>query len=129
LSDAHSAEELPYAVARRLGIPLLHAARDASSRLAYALARRGAMLIVLDNFEQLPEAAAALVERWVRSAPQAMFLVTSQRRLGLADEQVIEIGALPAPAESARTPDEVLASPAAELFVVRARAVRADYQL
>lgn len=130
LSDARSADELSVAVAASLGVPLLsHAAGDGAGRLGYALARRGPLLLVLDNFEQLPAEAAEIVARWVRAAPQAMMLVTSQRRLGLEDEHVLSIEPLEPPSGDVADPELALGSPAVELFVARARSVRADYRL
>lgn len=130
LTEAETADELAGVVAARLGIPLMSgAASDGGARLGFALERRGPLLLVLDNFEQLAPDAGDLVERWIRAAPQAMVLVTSQRRLGLADEQLLELGPLAAPAEGVVEPEKLEASPAVKLFVARARAVRADYQL
>jgi predicted ATPase len=116
LSLAKSADELVGVVATRLGVPLLsRGGDDAARQVGYALSGRGPMLLVLDNFEQLAQAPAArVVERWVESAPEAMFLVTSQRRLGSEHEHVLLTTPLPEPA-------------AVELFVTRARAARHDF--
>lgn len=128
LTEARSAGGLCAAVAALLSVPLLSGdPDDAVERVGYALERRGPLLLVLDNFEQLEEAARGVVEKWLSDAPQAMFLVTTQRALSLADEQVVEILPLPPPAnEDVATLEQ---SPAVELFVLRARATRADYQL
>jgi predicted ATPase/Tfp pilus assembly protein PilF len=118
LSLAESADDLVGIVAGRLGIPLLSRRGDqAVQQVGYALAGRGPALVVLDNFEQLvPTSSGRVVERWIESAPEAMFLVTSQRRLGIEHEHVLVTGPLPEAA-------------AVELFVSRARAARPDFAL
>jgi hypothetical protein len=54
------------------------------------------MLIVLDNFEQLVEAAPILV-RLYSLAPAVTFLVTSRVVLRIRGERVYEVPPLPAP--------------------------------
>lgn len=68
--DAHGAEGTPVA-ARAVGV---------------ALARRGAMLVVLDDFERAVAAAPATVALWTRLAPRARFLVTSRVPLEIDGE-------------------------------------------
>lgn len=97
-------------------------------RLALALASRR-VLLVLDNFEQLVGAAAELV-RLYAIAPNAAFLVTSRAVLRIRGERVYEVP--PLRVTDAEAPDSVsraASSPAAELFVERARAVKPDFSL
>ncbi|MCW3492396.1 ATP-binding protein [Microbacterium sp. SSM24] len=97
-------------------------------RLALALASRR-VLLVLDNFEQLVDAAAELV-RLYTLAPDASFLVTSRAVLRVRGERVYDVP--PLPTADADAPDSVsraAASPAVELFVERARAVKPDFTL
>ncbi|GAA1424070.1 DUF4062 domain-containing protein [Agrococcus citreus] len=97
-------------------------------RIARALAGRR-VLLVLDNFEQIVEAAPLLV-RLFDVAPSASMLVTSRTVLRIRGERVYEVGALGVPdavfhAAAAR----VLRSPAGALFVDRAQAVKPDFAL
>lgn len=97
-------------------------------RLALALASRR-VLLVLDNFEQLVDAAAELV-RLYALAPQASFLVTSRAVLRVRGERVFDVP--PLAVADAEAPDSVAraaSSPAVELFVERARAVKPDFAL
>ncbi|NLP84409.1 DUF4062 domain-containing protein [Microbacterium sp. CFH 90308] len=91
-------------------------------RIAHALAERK-VLIVLDNFEQIVEAAPALV-RLYNVAPTATFLVTSRIVLRIRGERVYEVPALTTPvghAPASLDPDTRTAAVA--LFVDRAQAI------
>jgi predicted ATPase/DNA-binding SARP family transcriptional activator len=70
-------------------------------------------LLVLDNLEHLPGAAAVLAELLGR-APATRILVTSRRQLGLAAEWLVEVPGLPLPE-------------AAQLFGERARLLRPGF--
>ncbi|WP_175525188.1 DUF4062 domain-containing protein [Microbacterium sp. cf046] len=97
-------------------------------RLSIALAGRR-LLLVLDNFEQLLDAAPILV-RLYTIAPDAAFLVTSRALLRIRGEQVFEVPALRT--HDPASPDSVArarTSPAVELFVDRARAVKPDFEV
>ncbi|HWM15127.1 MAG TPA: DUF4062 domain-containing protein [Microbacterium sp.] len=97
-------------------------------RLAIALEGRR-ILLVLDNFEQLIDAAPVLV-RLYTVAPDASFLVTSRVLLRIRGEQIFDVPTLAT--HDPASPDSVTrarTSPAVELFVDRARAVRADFEL
>lgn len=103
-------------------------------RLPIALAQRR-VLIVLDNFEQLVDAAPVLVGLYA-AAPDATFLVTSRAVLRIRGERVYELGglsmgSLAEPVEARREPtvEEAAASEAVQLFVERARAVQGDFAL
>jgi predicted ATPase len=58
------------------------------------LATLGPLVVVLDNFEQLVGSAATVAE-WSDAAPELVLVVTSRERLGIAGEQVLELGPLP----------------------------------
>ena len=58
-------------------------------------------VVAVDNFESLPREAAGLLARLRASNPTLVFLVTSQRRLGLAEESVLALEPLDVPAEGA----------------------------
>lgn len=97
-------------------------------RIAHALAGRR-VLIVLDNFEQIVDAAPVLVGLYA-AAPFATFLVTSRVVLRIRGEQVYDVGALPTPeGVGAATLDRTLRSSACMLFVDRATAVKPGFAI
>jgi predicted ATPase/DNA-binding winged helix-turn-helix (wHTH) protein len=73
-------------------------------------------LVVLDNCEQVLDAAAALAEALLDNT-EARVLVTSRRLLGVSDEAVHALRPLELP--SGTTTDDLVASPAVTLFVER----------
>jgi non-specific serine/threonine protein kinase len=86
----------------------------------------GRTLLLLDNFEHLVEDGAPLVGALLAGAPALTCLVTSRRRLNLASEREIPVPPLPAPSlTSPLCP--LLDYPSVQLFVDRARAVRAGF--
>jgi predicted ATPase len=105
-------------IARALGVEErtgLSVAAPLRDRLAEAQ-----MLIVLDNMEQLTDAAGELSD--LLSGTDAIrLLVTSRSILDVRGERVFALDPLAVPADGAVTA-------AVELFVDRARAVRPDYQ-
>lgn len=97
-------------------------------RIARALAGRR-VLLVLDNFEQIVEAAPLLV-RLFDVAPTVSLLVTSRTVLRLRGERVFEVDALGVPEAVAHpSVERVRRSPAGALFVDRAQAVKPDFEL
>ena len=97
-------------------------------RISSALAGRR-VLIVLDDFEQIVDAAPVLV-RLHTLAPLASFVVTSRIVLRIRGEQVYEVESLRPPEGTGPTSLERAGrSPAVALFVDRARAVRPEFAL
>ena len=92
-----------------------------------ALAGRRALL-VLDNFEQLVDAAGDLVSALLSRLPLLQVLATSRRALGLDGEHQFAMPELPLP-EAGADPALAADNPAVALFADRARAARADFQL
>jgi predicted ATPase/DNA-binding CsgD family transcriptional regulator len=91
----------PWLVAEEVGRALRLApdrGGDPTDGVIAALQHRH-MLLVLDNFEQVAEAAPFVVALTARCAKLAV-LVTSRRQLGIVGEQVIELGPLEIPAAS-----------------------------
>ena len=83
------------------------------------------LLLVLDNFEHLPE-AAPLVAELLAACPSLTVLVTSRSPLHLRGEQQVPVPPLALPdANHATTPEAALQSEAVQLFVQRAQAVTA----
>lgn len=100
---------------------------DALARCAHALAGRRALL-VLDNAEGLEAAALQWLMQALQRLPGLHLLLTSRRVLGLAGEADHPVPALALPAPG--TPwTELARNPAVRLFVERAAASRADFQL
>jgi predicted ATPase/DNA-binding CsgD family transcriptional regulator len=87
------------------------------------------LLLVLDNFEQVVE-AAPLVAELLSSCPGMTVLVTSRVRLRLAGEREHAVPPLGLAAHDEHTSvDEVARSEAVRLFVVRAQAIAEDFTL
>lgn len=85
------------------------------------------ILLVLDNFEQVLDAAIQVSEL-LRAAPRLKVLVTSREELRLYGEHVLPVPPLPTP--SLDEPQEVgklAMCESVDLFVSRARAVRFDF--
>ena len=89
----------------------------------------GAWLLVLDNLEQVVQAAPDLGELLARCQGLAI-LATSRTALGLRAEREYPVPPLPLPADpGTASVAEVAASPAVALFLDRARAVRPGFAL
>ncbi len=87
------------------------------------------LLLVLDNFEYVLEAAPALGEL-LAAAPRLKLLVTSVAALRIVSEHDFSLPPLELPAPGEHVDEAALAAvPAVELFVNRARAVRDDFTL
>ena len=95
-----------------------------------ALARRGRRdLIVLDNFEQVVSAAPQ-VTSILTELPDATVMVTSRARLRVHAEQVFDVEPLGLPMDpDARSLDEIADAPAVRLFLDRAHAADARFDL
>lgn len=87
-------------------------------------------LLLLDNFEQVVE-AAPIVARLLREAPQIKILVTTRIVLRLSGEQELPVPPLGLPAiDNGPLPaDEALTYEAIALFVERARALQPSFAL
>jgi predicted ATPase/DNA-binding CsgD family transcriptional regulator len=89
------------------------------------------MLLVLDNCEHLEEAAAALVDRLLAACPRLKVITTSRHALQLPDEHLLPVPPLsvPAPDRGARSPEGLLGYDAVRLFVDRATASWASFEV
>ena len=105
-------------VAELLGVQT-DASRGIAGSIAAALAASGPVLLVLDNAERLAGLAAVVVQL-LEACPSLKLLVTSRRRLSIAAEQLLVVPPLAAPSEQ-EADAAVLQTPAAQLFVQRAR--------
>ncbi len=94
-----------------------------------AFLRHKQALLVLDNFEQVVE-AAPLVADLLAACPELRMLATSRVRLRVSGEREYAVPPLGLVEHVAPAPlDEVAESEAARLFVERARTVREDFAL
>lgn len=115
LTEARSPKGVVHAAAVALEVPLGGADFDGLvTQMGYAIAGRGPVLMVLDNFEQVVNHAAETIGRWQSMAPEARFLVTSRESLRLPGEQIFSLSPLSE-------------SEAAVLFELRARAAGASW--
>jgi len=107
---------------------------DRIASLGAMVARRGKLLVVLDNCEQVAGDVALVLGQWLRMAPTVRWLATSREPLRLASEEVMELGPLESPvlrADGAPPPslEEIERADAVALFVDRAKAARPGYVL
>ena len=126
LSSAHSLGTACDAVASALDVvlPEGRASEEAPVRLGRALAARGPLLLVLDNFERIAHLAVETVARWLLEAPELRLLVSSRERLRLRGEGILELGPLSLPADAAFATSE-----AVQLFLLKARAEDDSFEL
>lgn len=89
--------------------------------------RKQAMLLVLDNFEQLADGADLLADI-LQHAPMVKLLVTSRERLNLRDEWMLDIQGLPFPL-SAESGETLESYAAVQLFLQTAARLKATIAL
>ena len=125
LSAERDADAAFEAVLRDLGIA---STRDGSPLqvLKAKLADRN-MLIVLDNFEQVTDAAVGVSEILLH-CPDIVVVATSREALRLRGEHVLAVPPLTLP-DPAASLTAISQSEAVDLFVDRARSARADFAL
>jgi serine/threonine protein kinase/tetratricopeptide (TPR) repeat protein len=124
LAPVEAAEDVALAIGRAINFSF-PGGSDPVRELANYLQRRS-MLLVLDNFEHLIEAAPVVTEM-IRVAPGLRIIVTTRQRLQLQDEQLFPLQGLSFP--SWETPEDAAEYEAVQLFTQSARRVRPDYKL
>ncbi len=93
-----------------------------------ALAEKN-LLLILDNFEQIVDAAPQLLQL-LGAAPEIKILVTSREVLRLRGEQEFHLEPLPVPTQNEkRSIEQLLDIPSVGLFVARAQAVKPEFKL
>jgi predicted ATPase/DNA-binding SARP family transcriptional activator len=103
-----------------------HSAREA---LVEYLRDRPSLLLLLDNFEHVLDAASFLREL-LAGAPGVKLLVTSRAPLGVPEERIYPVPALELPDRLQRPSlSELGGTEAIQLFVDRARAARPGFEL
>jgi non-specific serine/threonine protein kinase len=101
--------------------------RPLADRLATALRSR-ATLLVLDNFEQVVEAAPLVADLLARSL-RLTVLATSREALHLSEERVVAVPPLPLPDPASTAVAAITAADAVRLFLARAEAAGVDVAL
>ncbi|MFO7548088.1 MAG: adenylate/guanylate cyclase domain-containing protein [Acidimicrobiia bacterium] len=124
LSPERDADAAFEAIARELG--LIETGAVPLETLTEQLRDRQ-MLLVLDNFEQVTDAAVGLADLLQR-CPELAIVVTSREALRIRAEHVFAVPPLSLPDPKA-SPAAISDSEAVSLFVERARAVRPDFAL
>jgi predicted ATPase/class 3 adenylate cyclase len=112
------------AAAHALG--LSEQAGETPAETLRAFLRERELLLVLDNFEHIVEAAPLLTD-WMTASPKLRLLVTSRVALHLSGEQLYDVHPLRLPGEGRGEPLDLAESEAALLFLARARAARPDF--
>ena len=120
LADLRDPSLVAPSIASAIG---LQAEGEAANALIDELRKRQ-MLLLLDNFEQVVDAAPVVAEI-VQRAPGVTVLVTSREPLGVYGERQFPVS----PLSLAGDADGAAESSAVRLFVERARAVRPDFAL
>ena len=127
LSPVSSPAMVVPAIAEALGAP--ETSGRAPIDVLKDFLRRRRMLLVLDNFEHLVEAATVVAEL-LEAAEHLKVLVTSREVLRLSGEREFPVPPLSLPESDVAHPSDALArSEAVRLFVDRAQAVRPDFTL
>ena len=127
LAEVRDAGLVAYSIVEQLGV---RQQQDASpvERLGQFFGN-GRTLLVLDNFEQVLD-AAGLLKDLLAAAPGLVVLVTSRARLRLRDEVEFKVGPLEVPSEDAVDIADAANGPAAvRLFMIRAVAARRTFVL
>jgi predicted ATPase/DNA-binding SARP family transcriptional activator len=117
---------VPELIARELGIHI-ESASHAERALEEALSGRS-MLIVLDNFEHVAD-AAGIVGHITRSSPDIKVLSTSRARLHIAGEHVFDVAPLSVEPRQASSGGDAGSADAVALFEQAAMAVDPHFQL
>lgn len=123
LASLRSASEIAPAMTAVLGIHLY--GQDPKQALLHAL-RDKAVLLILDNFEHLPEGARLVIEI-LQAAPAIRILATTRARLNVHGEYLYPVQGMPYPATAALTAASEAA--AVRLFVQSAQQVQPSFTL
>jgi predicted ATPase len=126
LAKLREAAQVDVAIAQSLRLdvtPGLAALDSVIQRLAHRQ-----MLLVLDNFEHVLE-AAPIVSRLLMACHNVTVLATSREILHVSGEHEYSVEPLPVPRADQTALADLLAVPSVQLFVERARAVQKTFEL
>ena len=126
LAALNSPASLPASLAATLSLEL-DAREPALAQLIRHVGRKR-LLLMMDNFEHLVE-AATFVSGLVAACPNLSVMVTSRERLDLKEEWLFEVGGLAVPADASLPLREARHFGAVQLFVHRARQARPGFTL
>ncbi len=126
LAPVHDVALVVTAIAQALGLHDTAEVAPLDALTGYLASRR--LLLILDNFEQVLDAAGDLLHLLSRAGGLKL-LVTSRELLRLYGEYEYPVAPLGLPPPGASAPADLLAAPAVALFVERARAARPDFVL
>jgi predicted ATPase len=127
LAPTADSKEVASAVARAHGVADT-GERPLVAALCDRLRNRGRMLVLLDNFEHVAD-AAPLIQEVLDACPALTVLVTSRVVLHLYGEHEFPVAPLPVPDSAAASPERLMESASVQLFVQRAMAVRPEFKL
>ena len=127
LAPISDPELVPSTIAHALGIHVGGKEVPLDRVIEYVRGKR--MLLVLDNFEQIMSAAAA-VSSLLASGPELKVIASSRAPLRISGEQEFPVPPLELP-DPERLPslDALAQSDAVRLFIERARAVKPDFMV
>ncbi len=112
-------------IARTLGLRETAGEQIADTLIAYLREKR--MLLIVDNFEHVVDAAVWLAR--LLPAEEVKLLVTSRVRLRLSAERIYEVPPLALPASARVDLNTLGANESITLFVARAQAVKPEFVL
>ncbi|MBM7502677.1 adenylate/guanylate cyclase domain-containing protein [Agromyces aurantiacus] len=125
LSPVHDPDLVASQIQRSLGSRAAAGDRPPRDALLEQLAERE-VLLILDNFEQVIE-AAPLVAELVRASPRSAFIVTSRGPLRISAEREMPLEPMQVP--DATDPETLARFDAVALFLERAVSVRPDFAI
>jgi len=103
---------------------------DVMQAIVQRLRGRQKTVLILDNFEQVSDDAAPIVRSLIEALPNLTCIVTTRMPLNLEGEIQLPLSTLSVPTlDPSTTLRELAENPAIALFVERAQAVKADFQL
>ncbi len=125
LASVTDAREVPSAIALALKIAL--APEKPIPEQVFDYLKEKKCLLVVDNFEQVIDAAAC-ISTLLKRCPHVVCLVTSQHLLQISGEVEYPLAPLSLPPPNV-TLEEAFHNPSVQLFVERAQAARAQFAL
>ena len=128
LEAVRDPELVPSAIVSVIGLPTPPGTAAAPLSRVVDYLRDRSVLLILDNFEQVVD-AAHVVAQLLREAVRSKVLATSRIPLRISGEQEFPIPPLRVPQSSGLTAEQALRSEAVLLFVERSRAARPDFRL
>jgi len=125
LDPVREPDQVAMAIASVLGLKEVGGSQVRGAVADFLEARN--LLLVLDNFEQVVE-AAPLVSDLLRRAPSLKIVVTSREALRVPGERVLAVSPLELPSlEHLPSLDQLVQFEAVRLFIDRATLVKADF--